>query len=65
MSFGRQEEIQRTIAQSSSSSSPSNSLSLPSNNNKIHDNGHLQSTNMSSKNKTKNNNRGFFTFNQT
>jgi hypothetical protein len=56
MPFVRQEETQRTIAQSSSSSSPpSNSSCLPSNNNKTHDDGHLQSTNMSTIDQTKDN----------
>jgi hypothetical protein len=56
MSFDREKEIERTIAQSSSSS---NTSYLPSNDNKTHDNGLLQSTNMSSNNETKNNKESF------
>jgi hypothetical protein len=51
MSFGRLEEIQRTIAQSSSS--------LRSNNNKIYNDEHLQSKEMPSKNKIKTNKEDF------
>jgi hypothetical protein len=51
MSFGRLEEIQGTIAQSSSSRS--------NNNNKIYNDEHLQSKKMPSKNKTKNNKEDF------
>jgi hypothetical protein len=52
MPFGRQKEIQRTIAQSSSSSNTTSCLS--SNNNKTDDNGHLQSPDMSTKNNKEN-----------
>ncbi len=55
MPLGRQKDISRTIAQSSSS----NTSCLPSNNNKIDDNEHLQSTNMSSNNKTTINQENF------
>jgi hypothetical protein len=47
MSFGRSEEVQRTIAQSSPSFLRSN------NNNNIYDDEHLQSKKMLSKTKTK------------
>ncbi len=50
MSLNRQKDISRTKAQSCSSSSSPNTSCLPSNNNKTHDNGHLQSSNMSSEN---------------
>ncbi len=52
MPFSKQEDPQRIIAQSSPLSS-FNSSYLPSNDNKTPDNGHLQSTNMSSNNETK------------
>jgi hypothetical protein len=54
MPFGRQEELQRTIAQSSSSSSSDTTSCLPSNDNKTNDNGYLQSTNMLSNNNKEN-----------
>jgi hypothetical protein len=56
MPLGRQEETQRAIVQSPSSSI---SPSLRLNNDKLDDNEHLQPTNMSSNNETKNNKENF------